>query len=33
MVDEIAKWSVRKTAIAWCTLDAEPQTSPLPMLR
>ncbi|GFX79122.1 uncharacterized protein TNCV_3914071 [Trichonephila clavipes] len=26
-----AEWSVRKTSIAWSTLDAEPQTSPLPM--
>ncbi|GFV74408.1 HTH_38 domain-containing protein [Trichonephila clavipes] len=28
-----AEWSVRKTSIAWSTLDAEPQTSPPPMLR
>ncbi|GFV99534.1 uncharacterized protein TNCV_5078981 [Trichonephila clavipes] len=26
-----AEWSVRKTSIAWSTLDAEPQTSPAPM--
>ncbi|GFX23652.1 probable RNA-directed DNA polymerase from transposon X-element [Trichonephila clavipes] len=25
------EWSVRKTSIAWSTLDAEPQTSPPPM--
>ncbi|GFY34759.1 HTH_38 domain-containing protein [Trichonephila clavipes] len=25
--------SVRKTSIAWSTLDAEPQTSPPPMVR
>ncbi|GFU76778.1 uncharacterized protein TNCV_4519361 [Trichonephila clavipes] len=29
----IAEWSVRKTSIAWSTLDAEPQTSPPPMVR
>ncbi|GFV33355.1 uncharacterized protein TNCV_1498751 [Trichonephila clavipes] len=28
-----AEWSVRKTSIAWSTLDAEPQTSPPPMVR
>ncbi|UYV77302.1 hypothetical protein LAZ67_15000423 [Cordylochernes scorpioides] len=28
-----AKWSVRKTSIASSTLDAEPQTSPPPMVR
>ncbi|GFV88251.1 transposable element Tcb1 transposase [Trichonephila clavipes] len=28
-----AEWSVRKTSIAWSSLDAEPQTSPLPMMR
>ncbi|GFW19320.1 HTH_38 domain-containing protein [Trichonephila clavipes] len=28
-----AEWSVRKTYIAWSTLDAEPQTSPPPMVR
>ncbi|GFX68723.1 transposable element Tcb1 transposase [Trichonephila clavipes] len=28
---KIADWSVRKTSIAWSTLDAEPQTSPPPM--
>ncbi|GFX00120.1 uncharacterized protein TNCV_296091 [Trichonephila clavipes] len=28
-----AEWSVRKTFIAWFTLDAEPQTSPPPMAR
>ncbi|GFU93262.1 HTH_38 domain-containing protein [Trichonephila clavipes] len=28
-----AEWSVRKTSIVWSTLDAEPQTSPPPMLR
>ncbi|GFX03790.1 HTH_38 domain-containing protein [Trichonephila clavipes] len=27
-----AEWSVRKTYIAWSTLDAEPQTSPPPMV-
>ncbi|GFV57740.1 HTH_Tnp_Tc3_2 domain-containing protein [Trichonephila clavipes] len=26
-------WSVRKTSIAWSTLDAKPQTSPTPMVR
>ncbi|GFW43474.1 transposable element Tcb1 transposase [Trichonephila clavipes] len=26
-----AEWPVRKTSIAWSTLDAEPQTSPPPM--
>ncbi|GFW67466.1 uncharacterized protein TNCV_3391371 [Trichonephila clavipes] len=26
-----AEWSVRKTSIAWFTLDAEPQTSPSPI--
>ncbi|GFW81049.1 HTH_38 domain-containing protein [Trichonephila clavipes] len=26
-----AEWSVRKTSIAWSTLDAEPQTSPPPI--
>ncbi|GFX03576.1 uncharacterized protein TNCV_4751611 [Trichonephila clavipes] len=29
----IAEWSVRKTSIAWSTLDAEPQMSPPPMVR
>ncbi|GFT83671.1 uncharacterized protein TNCV_2826031 [Trichonephila clavipes] len=28
-----AEWSVRKTSIARSTLDAEPQTSPPPMMR
>ncbi|GFX99786.1 hypothetical protein TNCV_258251 [Trichonephila clavipes] len=28
-----AEWSVRKTSIAWSTLDAGPQTSPTPMER
>ncbi|GFU57967.1 transposable element Tcb1 transposase [Trichonephila clavipes] len=28
-----SEWSVRKTSIAWSTLDAEPQTSPPPMVR
>ncbi|GFT82456.1 HTH_38 domain-containing protein [Trichonephila clavipes] len=28
-----AEWPVRKTSIAWFTLDAEPQTSPPPMMR
>ncbi|GFU79249.1 HTH_38 domain-containing protein [Trichonephila clavipes] len=28
-----AEWSIRKTFIAWSTLDAEPQTSPPPMVR
>ncbi|GFW36205.1 uncharacterized protein TNCV_4930671 [Trichonephila clavipes] len=27
------EWSVRKMSIAWSTLDAEPQTSPPPMVR
>ncbi|GFU31756.1 hypothetical protein TNCV_1176291 [Trichonephila clavipes] len=27
------EWSVRKTSIAWSTLDAEPQTSPPPMVQ
>ncbi|GFW15158.1 uncharacterized protein TNCV_173051 [Trichonephila clavipes] len=27
-----AEWSVRKTSIDWSTLDAEPQTSPPPMV-
>ncbi|GFX64998.1 hypothetical protein TNCV_451361 [Trichonephila clavipes] len=27
------EWSVRKTSIAWSTLDAEPQTSPARMVR
>ncbi|GFT32889.1 hypothetical protein TNCV_5039221 [Trichonephila clavipes] len=27
-----AEWSVRKTSIAWSTLDAEQQTSPPPMI-
>ncbi|GFX11435.1 HTH_38 domain-containing protein [Trichonephila clavipes] len=27
-----AEWSVRMTSIAWSTLDAEPQTSPPPMV-
>ncbi|GFS60179.1 HTH_38 domain-containing protein [Trichonephila clavipes] len=27
------EWSVRKTSIAWSTIDAEPQTSPPPMMR
>ncbi|GFX06852.1 hypothetical protein TNCV_1201671 [Trichonephila clavipes] len=26
------EWSVRKTSIAWSTLDVEPQMSPLPMV-
>ncbi|GFT18023.1 uncharacterized protein TNCV_4837681 [Trichonephila clavipes] len=28
-----AEWSVCKISIAWSTLDAEPQTSPPPMVR
>ncbi|GFT84537.1 HTH_38 domain-containing protein [Trichonephila clavipes] len=28
-----AEWSVRKTSIAWSTIDAEQQTSPSPMVR
>ncbi|GFX05583.1 uncharacterized protein TNCV_3434871 [Trichonephila clavipes] len=28
-----AEWSVRKTSIAWSTLDAEPQASLPPMVR
>ncbi|GFU93651.1 uncharacterized protein TNCV_3018391 [Trichonephila clavipes] len=28
-----ADWSVRETSIAWSTLNAEPQTSPPPMVR
>ncbi|GFV96495.1 uncharacterized protein TNCV_1999471 [Trichonephila clavipes] len=28
----VPEWSVRKTSIAWSTLDAEPQTSPPPMV-
>ncbi|GFY22224.1 uncharacterized protein TNCV_3298671 [Trichonephila clavipes] len=28
-----AEWSVRKTSIAWSTLDVEPQMSPLPMVQ
>ncbi|GFT82362.1 transposable element Tcb1 transposase [Trichonephila clavipes] len=28
-----AEWSVRKTSNAWSTLDAEPQTSPPPMIK
>ncbi|GFX55456.1 transposable element Tcb1 transposase [Trichonephila clavipes] len=28
----LPEWSVRKTSIAWSTLDAEPQTSPLPVV-
>ncbi|GFX86185.1 HTH_38 domain-containing protein [Trichonephila clavipes] len=27
-----AEWSVRKTSIAWSTLDVDPQTSPPPMV-
>ncbi|GFW33114.1 HTH_38 domain-containing protein [Trichonephila clavipes] len=27
------EWSIRKTSIAWSTLDAEPQTFPPPMMR
>ncbi|GFW74142.1 uncharacterized protein TNCV_4176871 [Trichonephila clavipes] len=28
-----AEWSIHKTSNAWSTLDAEPQTSPPPMVR
>ncbi|GFT28060.1 transposable element Tcb1 transposase [Trichonephila clavipes] len=28
----VPEWSVRKTSIAWSTLDAEPQTSLPPMI-
>ncbi|GFU87596.1 hypothetical protein TNCV_2935181 [Trichonephila clavipes] len=28
-----AEWSVRKTSIAWSTLDAKSQTSPTPMVQ